>query len=91
MLHHGLVVEDGPCQQMREERHEQSVVHEVPLILTLIVEIDANEVHQLGDREEGDAQRQHDVQEGDVQPRELVQVADEEIHVLEPAEQAQVE
>lgn len=86
--HHGLVVEDGACQQMGEEGNEEGIAYEV--MLPRHSHIAVQKVDHLGDGKEGDAQGQHQLQKRQLRPQK-VQVLNEEIQIFIEAQQADVE
>ena len=83
------MVHDRAGDELGEEGHEQRVVDEVqPIDLAPV------RVHEEGDlleREERDANRQHDLAEEEVEAGERVEVVHEEVGILEVAQRREVE
>ena len=88
LRHHLAVVQDRSGQQMREKAHEQRVVEQARLFRLAATDVD--EVCDLGEGEEADAQRQDDMRESERQAGEIGGVAHREVGVLEHAEKQQV-
>jgi hypothetical protein len=88
LRHHLLVVDDRPGDELGEEGDEEQVVGEVVFAGLAAVGID--EVGDLLEGEEGNAERQHDVRQVEVEAGQSLDGAVEEAGVLEPAEQAEV-
>ena len=89
LSNHFAVVHDRAGDELGEEGHEQRVVDEVQPIDRAPVR-----VHEEGDlleREERDANRQHDLAEEEVEAGERVEVVHEEVGILEVAQRREVE
>ena len=88
LRHHLAVVQDRAREQVREEGHEQRVVDEHRLLRLAAMDVD--QVRDLREREEADAERQREVQEVRHVARDARGVREEEVGVLEHAQQCEV-
>jgi hypothetical protein len=89
LRNHLGVVHQRARDQMREERHEQRVADDVSLDFGA-----AHHVDQIGDLlegEEGDAERQHDVEERQRRAGQRVDAVEQEIGIFKKAEHCEVE
>jgi len=82
-------MQHGSGNQMWEPRDEQQVMDEVDFPCDAAIDID--EKSNLGKGEEGNAQRQDDIQRRNVATEELVGGTDKKVGVFEIAEQNQVD
>ena len=73
---------------MREKRNKQNVIGDVVLFDLAAISVD--EVGELGEREETDAKRQHDMQQRSVLSEQSVVIVDKEVGVFVIAEQPHV-
>jgi len=83
------VMHQRSCDQVREERHEKRIADDVAFDFRAAHHVD--EIGDLLEREEGYAERKHDVDERKRRARQHVDAFDDEICVFEIAEQRQVE
>ena len=88
LRHHLAVMQDRPGKQMRKEAHEQRVVEKTGLFRPAAMDVD--EICNLREGEEADAERQHDVRQRQRQAGEVGGVAHREVGVLEHAQEQQV-
>ncbi|MDD3883940.1 MAG: hypothetical protein PHW66_03305 [Gallionella sp.] len=70
LRHHLFVMQHRPGNQMREPGDEQQIVDEV--VFAGDAAIDINQERYLGESEEGNAQRQDDIQRRNVATEKLV-------------------
>ena len=83
------MVQDRPRDQVREVGDEERVVHEVVLAHLALGRVD--QIGDLGKRVERDAERQDDLADRPVGAEGVVEIVDEEVGVLEIAQQQQIE
>ncbi len=81
--------DDGPGDELGEEGHEEGVLHEPVAAAPPVVGV--HEVGDLLEGEERDPDGQGDGPEGDAGPRHGVHRVDEEVRVLEPSQEGEVE
>ena len=89
LRHHFAVVQDRPGDQVREEGDEHQVVQEAAILRHALLAVD--QVAELGEGEERDAERQHDARHADMaSPDGGVQQADQPAEILVVAERAEI-
>ena len=88
LRHHLRVMQHRPGDQVRKVGHEQRIVHETWFACLVLIDVD--EIGDLREREERNAERQHDVQGSVTRARDGIQAADQEISVFEVGEQNQI-
>ena len=88
LFHHRTMIEYRPCQKMREERHEESVVQKaVFLHQARLAIVQAN---QLCYGEKRNAQRQFVMRQSNIETEKKVDVFEDKIGVFEIAQQTEV-
>jgi hypothetical protein len=83
------VVHDRTGDELGEEGHKQRVVDEVEPVDPAPIRV--NEEGNLLEREERDADRQHDLAQGEVEPPDRIEIVDEEVGILEVAQRREIE